>query len=76
VTRNALDRPSIVIRNFGRSGGEIMASVDLTQVDAARVFDFRSPVVRDTFLARYPSSAARSTGWGARALSLYERYSG
>lgn len=54
VTRNPLDRPSIVIRNFGKSTGEVMASIDLTKIDPAQVFDFRSPEVQEAFLSRYP----------------------
>jgi hypothetical protein len=55
VTRNALDRPGIVIRNYGKSSGEVMASVDLTRVDPARVFDLRDPAVQGAFLAEYPT---------------------
>lgn len=59
VTRNPLDRPSIVIQNFGKAAGEVMAGVDLTHLDPVRVFDFRSPGVRDAFLARYPKFSGR-----------------
>jgi hypothetical protein len=55
VTRNPLDRSNIVVRNFKTSSGEVMVEIDLTRLDPARVFDFGNPVVRDSFLARYPT---------------------
>ncbi len=55
VTRNPLDRPSIVIRNFGESTGDVIAAVHIPRIEPARVFDLRSPAVQEAFLARYPT---------------------
>ena len=54
VTRNPGDRPNLVIRNFEKSTGEVMATIELSNLDEVRLFDFQNPVVQANFLARFP----------------------
>jgi hypothetical protein len=54
VTRNPLERTQVVVKNFKTSSGEVMVAVDLSKLDAARVFDLRAATVEKAFLAKYP----------------------
>ena len=54
VTRDPHLRPSIVVRNFEKSTGEVLAAVEFQRLDEDCLFDFQNLEVQQAFLKRYP----------------------
>jgi hypothetical protein len=54
VTGNAASRPNVVLANFQTSQGEVIAAIDVSRIEAGRVYNLADQALRQRFLQRYP----------------------
>jgi hypothetical protein len=45
---------NVVMVNYNRSRGEVVARVNIDLIDPARVYDLANPAVREQFIRHYP----------------------
>lgn len=54
VTGNFASRPNVALANFQTSQGEVIAAIDVSRIEAGRVYNLANESVRRQFLDRFP----------------------